>query len=124
VELLFDKEPWVHPCLKCGACCSTYRVTFLKSEIQSTNDPLTYLSVDNGGVWQAMPGTNKKHRPKCDYLEGIIGKLAKCGVYNNRPSPCRNFLASYEDGKTHAQRCDEARIRHGLKPLIKQDWKK
>ena len=40
-----------------------------------------------------------------------------CGIYNSRPSPCRAFRYSYEDGGPREPRCDEARASIGLRPL-------
>ncbi len=70
---------------------------------------------------RAMKGTEKKHRPKCVALKGKIGENAGCSIYDLRPSPCRAFQASFENG-IHQQRCDEARRAHGLRPLVKSDW--
>lgn len=124
MDQVLEKKPWIHPCLKCGACCATYRVTFLKAELDGPNNQLAKISKDNGGLWQIMPGTDKRHNPCCNYLKGTIGRSASCGVYESRPSPCKIFKASYEDGVTEAPRCNEARRHHGLKPLTKSDWKK
>ncbi|HND86498.1 MAG TPA: hypothetical protein PLU50_11845, partial [Pseudobdellovibrionaceae bacterium] len=63
-----------------------------------------------------------KHRPCCRALHGRIGQKAVCTVYQDRPSPCRDFAASYSDGKTHQPRCDQARQAHGLSPLKPRDW--
>lgn len=68
-----------------------------------------------------MRGTNDKHHPKCQALNGRIGKDAKCSIYEKRPTPCREFRASYEEGHQN-RRCDEARAKHGLRPLTPQDW--
>jgi uncharacterized protein len=39
-----------------------------------------------------------------------------CGIYALRPSPCREFEASWIDG-VPSERCDQARAAHGLPPL-------
>lgn len=77
---------------------------------------------DNGGSFVSLKGTTKSHRPSCCNLKGKIGKQVSCEIYENRPSPCRNFEASYEDGY-HRERCDQARKAHGLRPLTKKDWR-
>jgi Fe-S-cluster containining protein len=71
--------------------------------------------------YRCMKGTNDKHHPKCGGLKGRIGVDASCSIYPLRPSPCRDFKASFEDG-VRQPRCDEARERHGLKPLTAADW--
>ena len=57
-------------------------------------------------------------RPRCNALGGEIGKGVACGIYANRPSPCRDFHHSYEDGGPQEPRCDEARVKAGMKPLL------
>jgi Fe-S-cluster containining protein len=68
-----------------------------------------------------MKGTNSKHNGRCIALTGEVGKKVACGIYEWRPSPCRNFMASYENGY-HNPRCDEARAKYGLRPLVKSDF--
>ncbi len=58
---------------------------------------------------------------RCQALEGKIGTAVGCKIYDRRPSPCRNFKASFEDGQ-HNQRCDDARAVMGLSPLTPEDW--
>ncbi len=77
------------------------------------------LSLDP--TYRCMKGTEVKHQNKCAALGGRIGKNAHCTIYENRPTPCRNFRASYEDG-SHNPRCDEARKAHGLAPLRRDDY--
>ena len=56
-------------------------------------------------------------RPRCKALNGEVGKAVACGIYSDRPSPCRDFKHSFEDGGPHEPRCDVARARIGLVPL-------
>jgi len=115
----------LHPCVKCGACCATFRVAFYWREAESQQH-------DNAvpqGYWneltptqRCMTGTDSKHHPKCKALNGKIGEKAICTIYENRPTPCRQFQASYENGVQN-ERCDSARAKHGLKALTKQDWR-
>jgi Fe-S-cluster containining protein len=136
----------IHPCMSCGACCAFFRVSFYyenpqmdfhSKEVSEHPEMNNYLSAtENFSKWKvpieltvtsdskvySMLGTEKKHRPKCTALIGRIGKLATCQIYANRPSPCRNFTASFSDGKKNP-RCDEARRAHGLAPLNRGDWK-
>ncbi len=114
----------LHPCQKCGACCSFFRVSFYWLEADPSVDnpvPIEYTE-DNGPRFRCMKGTNKKHHPKCDALSGSVGEIVSCMIYTNRPTPCREFTASYENGLKEP-RCDEARAKHGLKPLTKDDYK-
>lgn len=114
----------LHPCQKCGACCASFRVSFYWIEAEpyiENSVPQTFIE-DLDLSTRCMSGTNKKHQPKCSALHGRVGLLANCSIYQNRPSPCRNFKASYEDGFQQI-RCDQARAKHGLKALTKTDWK-
>ena len=114
----------LHPCQKCGACCASFRVSFYWREAESKEQNNAVPQghwVDTTSQLRSMKGTDVKHSPKCVALKGRIGHFVNCEIYENRPSPCRRFKASYEDGQ-NVPRCDEAREKHGLRPLCKQDW--
>lgn len=97
-----------NPCLACGACCAYFRVSFYWGEASA-------LGLDDGLYEQLTPtlacmrGTNAV-APRCAALEGAIGGPTACGVYPQRPSPCREVQAG--DAK-----CARARAAHGLAPL-------
>jgi len=116
-----------HPCIGCGACCAHFRVQFYWREANAGEQPAERISVpmemteELDSRFRCMKGTNDKHHPKCVGLKGKIGKDASCAIYSARPTPCRDFKASFEDGHRH-QRCDDARMFHGLKPLQASDW--
>lgn len=114
----------IHPCLNCGACCASFRVQFYWREAEASNVdwqvPKDYVQ-DLDDQSRCMQGTNKNHNIKCKALIGKIGENASCSIYENRPSPCRKFQASYENNE-HNPRCDLARAKHGLKALCKTDW--
>lgn len=114
----------LHPCQSCGACCAIFRVSFPRGELlgsQSWVVPDTVVE-DPGQHIVSLKGTVRKSgRPSCEQLKGRIGKSVNCQIYDVRPTPCRQFQASFEDG-THRPRCDEARRAHGLKPLTRKDW--
>jgi Fe-S-cluster containining protein len=115
-----------NPCVGCGACCAHFRVQFYwregESGAESGRPPVrTELYEDLDSRYRCMKGTNDKHHPKCAGLKGRIGRDASCSVYQERPTPCREFTASFADGKKNL-RCDEARGAHGLRPLTLEDW--
>jgi hypothetical protein len=56
-----------------------------------------------------MRGTDHSP-PRCAALSGKLGVKIGCGIYEWRPSPCREF----EEGSAA---CERARQRHGLPPL-------
>lgn len=110
-----------HPCQKCGACCALYRVSFHWSETLSESHnvpPDSTVSVSPHHL--AMKGTNAA-KPYCQALEGIIGESVSCRIYAHRPSCCREFSASFENGIEN-KTCAEARLAKGLTPLTLADW--
>lgn len=108
-----------HPCLTCGACCAFFRVSFYWREIEEKRIPINVTHQIND-TYSCMLGTSQKDL-RCMSLSGIIGEKIQCSIYGNRPSSCSNFKPSYEDGIKN-ERCDEARMKHKLKPLTPSDW--
>ncbi|MGC3985074.1 MAG: YkgJ family cysteine cluster protein [Pseudorhodoferax sp.] len=98
------------PCQSCGACCASFRVDFSVHELQSEGGAVPDgLAVEVNGNTARMRGTD--HLPiRCAALTGQLGQRVGCGIYEWRPSPCREFEAGSEA-------CDRARARHGMAPL-------
>lgn len=113
-----------NPCQDCGACCACFRVSFYWSEA----DP------DLGGTVpvemtqkldpfrSCMRGTDQPN-PRCVALEGTIGESVNCTIYEQRPSPCREFGVDWVDGvlvyvPEDLERCTKARAAKGLPPLV------
>lgn len=116
------RQSWTHPCVRCGACCSRYRVSFYWAEADDGTPggvPVSLTEVVTPHL-RAMRGTNQP-LPRCIALDGTIGEHVHCTVYPQRPSPCRDFLPSFERGATNP-RCDAARAAWGLSPLSPADW--
>jgi Fe-S-cluster containining protein len=111
------------PCLRCGACCAQYRVSFYWSEADDATP---------GGVPVALTERVDAHRcamrgtqtdqPRCIALEGRVGQDVRCRIYAQRPSPCHEFEASWASGQAQA-RCDAAREYLSLPPLTPADWR-
>jgi Fe-S-cluster containining protein len=111
-----------NPCLHCGACCALFRVSFYWTETDEAN---------HGGVpWEmtvkindfcvAMKGT-EQHPPRCGSLIGEIGRKVFCCIYDQRSSTCREFEPSWTQYHPNP-RCNQARLRWGLKPLSPDSW--
>jgi len=62
-----------------------------------------------------MRGTDYA-RPRCIALIGRVGESVSCGIYSERPSPCREFGARASIGICE-EACNRARAQHGLPPL-------
>jgi len=98
-----------NPCLTCGACCATYRVSFYWAE--STANQIPESMTEQVNSWYScMSGTNQIPS-RCTALEGEIGQHVGCSIYLQRPSPCHELLAGDE-------KCHKARMKYGLPPLI------
>lgn len=104
-------------CLSCGACCAAFRVDFHRADLASTPGgcvPVA-LTLPLTATLVRMRGTDEA-APRCVALEGEIGQLVRCRIYDARPGPCRDF-APYAPLGIGDDACDRARRRHGLAPL-------
>jgi uncharacterized protein len=100
----------VNACQSCGACCASFRVDFSVHELDSEGGQVpSGLAVEVNAGTARMRGTD--HSPvRCAALTGKLGGTVGCGIYEWRPSPCREFEAGSEA-------CQRARARHGLPAL-------
>ncbi|KID05308.1 ferredoxin [Hafnia alvei] len=105
-----------NPCISCGACCGYFRVSFYWAEADDAGDLVpASLTEQVNPYMRCMQGTNTK-KPRCVNLRGEIGQKVMCSLYENRPSPCREFSQSWEFGEPN-EACDRARAAYGLAPL-------
>lgn len=105
------------PCLTCGACCATFRVSFHWLELASAGGTVPDdLAAQLTPHLAVMRGTHGRH-VRCCALDGTVGNQVSCRIYPQRSSPCRDFRWSGQDG-LHDERCEKARARHGLPPLM------
>lgn len=94
-----------NPCLDCGACCKSFRVSFYWAEAPGRGLPDGWTEQLTPHI-ACMKGTNAS-TPYCAALgKGDAGPMA-CGVYPSRPSPCREVQVGDD-------KCVRARARHGL----------
>jgi Fe-S-cluster containining protein len=104
------------PCVRCGACCASLRVSFHRSQLQSEGGCVPdALTDDETASICRMRGTDHAP-PRCVALVGVIGKTVACGIYEQRPDPCREFEPHGLYGIRNAE-CSRDRQRHGLLPL-------
>jgi len=109
--------PPQNPCLRCGACCAMYKVSFDNCEMDNLQGGLIpfQLAVALNATRSVMKGTEK--RPiRCQALNGEIGRSVLCTIYEQRPTNCRAFFASGENNRSNSL-CDQARAAYGLMPL-------
>ena len=97
-------------CVSCGACCACFRVDFAVYELEGMGGNVPEgLAQEVNGSTMRMRGTD--YVPiRCAALTGRVGEKVACGIYEWRPSPCREF----EEG---SEACDKARRKHGLAPV-------
>ena len=111
-----------HPCVSCGACCAYFRASFYFGECSAYGVPDEMVEPISPFL-VAMKGTTSRKNTRCIALKGTIGEFGTtCSIYDNRSSTCRDFVPSFEDGKTQTPECDKARVFHGLEPLVPKDW--
>ena len=105
-----------NPCTRCGACCASFRVDFARDELDDAGGPVPGgLVVEVNDHLCRMRGTDHAP-PRCAALVGRVGESAHCGIYEWRPSPCREFGLRAPLG-IGDEACARARARHGLAPL-------
>jgi hypothetical protein len=77
-----------NPCLRCGACCAHYRVSFYWGEADPEQGGMVPPDLVQGidGFRRCMNGTNQSN-PCCIALQGEIGQEVHCTIYENRPTP-------------------------------------
>lgn len=112
----------LHPCLRCGACCASFRVAFHWMEAESSvgGQVPAALTERLDPHRLVMRGT-QTYRPRCVALQGTVGASTQCTIYPQRPSVCREVHPAWEAGRPNPQ-CDRARAVHGLPPLTPNDW--
>ena len=110
-----------HLCQSCGACCAFFRVSFHWTETSAASHGVpANLTMTQSAYMNAMSGTEKTIS-RCTALKGTVAKSVACTIYENRPSPCRAFGASFENG-VRSEDCEKARSHHGLPALTLASW--
>ncbi|KAF0192671.1 MAG: hypothetical protein FD165_441 [Gammaproteobacteria bacterium] len=107
----------INPCLNCGACCAYYRISFYWTEAApelggTVPSEFTEQLTSTRAVMKGTHGGN----PRCVCLAGAVGEPVHCTIYPQRPGACREFEYSWQNGQPN-ERCDKARVAHGLPPL-------
>ncbi|MEN3110057.1 YkgJ family cysteine cluster protein [Uliginosibacterium paludis] len=106
-----------NPCVSCGACCCSFRVSFYWAEADDApggHVPAALTEPLNLHL-RAMRGTHP-HPVRCIALTGRTGESVSCSIYPQRPGPCREFDAWLPDGRANPD-CNRVRARIGLPAL-------
>jgi uncharacterized protein len=125
---LEEYPPVLHPCVTCGACCGVFRASFYWAEAEERgldSDSYEQVSPFMAAFKNTMSPTSDGQgvKVRCCNLEGRIGDKVSCSIYEKRPSCCRDFDASYQDGVTREERCDRARAEFALPALVPESWR-
>lgn len=106
-----------NPCIRCGACCISFRVSFYWAEADDApgGHVPAALTEQVTPFLRAMCGTHPIPT-RCVGLEGTPGDAVNCAIYENRPSTCREFNAWMAYGTSNPA-CTRVRNRIGLPAL-------
>ncbi len=88
-----------NPCFECGMCCQYFRVSFYHGEIAGNGTgtvPAELTSKLNAHL-ACMKGTEKGNG-SCVALQHIEKEGWRCLIYEQRPTPCREFNIINDDG--------------------------
>jgi uncharacterized protein len=108
-----------NPCFDCGACCSHFRISFYGGESDAHQGGFVpdHLISPINAVMACMKGT-EVGGGRCVALKGEIGHHVSCSIYENRPTPCREYEVWDKDGNPNPY-CQKLRAKIG-KPLLKK----
>ena len=99
-RVFFDMAENGNPCVSCGACCRYFRVSFYHGELdtQPGGTVPAELTVSLTPFRACMKGT-EEGEGRCIAQQDD----GRCGIYENRPSVCREFPAFMEDGSLNPE---------------------
>ncbi len=107
-----------NPCFECGQCCQKLRVSFYHGEVLHQDKDQLIGMVPPEMVTQLTPhivcmaGT-EDGKQSCIALRHDLQHGCRCSIYEQRPSPCREFNIFNEDGSVNLL-CDKLRSAVGL----------
>jgi uncharacterized protein len=104
-------------CQSCGVCCSTFRISFYWGETTAAEGGVVPVEMtEQMNLYRSCMKGSSQTKPRCIALKGNLGESVCCSIYENRPSPCREYQVFDELGNLNP-RCNQAREKHGLLPL-------
>jgi uncharacterized protein len=95
-----DMQGKDNPCFGCNACCRHFRVSFYHGELDSQpgGHVPADMTVQIAPFRACMKGTESGHN-RCIALQDD----GRCGIYEHRPSVCREFPVFMPDGSTNPE---------------------
>jgi Fe-S-cluster containining protein len=109
-RIYYDMTGKDNPCNGCSACCRHFRVSFYQGELDS--QPGGHVPADMTAQLTpfraCMKGTESGYS-SCIALQAD----GLCGIYEHRPSVCREFPVFMADGSFNPE-CVRLRALHGI----------
>ncbi len=109
-RMWYDMKEAGNPCFGCGVCCRHFRVSFYHGELDT--QPGGYVPADMTSLVTpfraCMKGTEAGHG-QCIAQQPD----GRCGIYDKRPSVCREFPAFLADGSINPE-CLRLRAMYGI----------
>ena len=109
-RIYYDMTGKDNPCSGCNACCRHFRVSFYQGELdtQPGGHVPADLAVQLTPFRACMKGTESGYG-SCIALQPD----GRCGIYQNRPSVCREFPVFMPDGSMNPE-CLRLRALYGI----------
>ncbi len=109
-RIFYDMTGKDNPCDGCNACCRHFRVSFYHGELDSQPGGLVPadMTVPVTPFRACMKGTESGNG-RCVALQ----QDGRCGIYEQRPSVCREFPVFMQDGSFNPE-CVRLRALHGI----------
>lgn len=109
---------WNEPtfdCQQCGACCINHNFLGGTAYVYLTHHEakrmrrfgLTVVTAEGDAHLGTRTTARRNGVPICVAFEGDVGQTCGCGIYGDRPRPCREFQVG-------SRECKVARRRAGL----------
>lgn len=117
VTILTNTTEVENLCKSCGACCSSFRISFYWAETTASETGCVPVEMtEQMNLYRSCMKGSSQSKPRCMALDGTVGQGVNCSIYENRPSPCREYEVFSAQGEFNP-RCNPARAKHGLPPL-------
>jgi len=115
-RLQVDEPNGMPECVTCGVCCNFAMIAPISQVEGRRLDEFLEITLD--GTDNRVPIDavllRNAETGSCVHLDGELGQNVGCGIYERRPSVCREF----EPG---SPRCHEYRRIYGLEPQLTED---
>ena len=114
---VFYDMPEQSPCSNCGVCCKHFRVSFYQGELDTFPMGFVPIAMTRSVTpfLVCMQGTENgadNGKGRCIALH----PNNLCAIYDNRPTPCREFPVYMRDGSLNPK-CTELRALYNVPPL-------